>query len=523
MKKPEQRMSKKPAVNAPCPCGSGKKFKKCCGEPSRQIKDYFRVATALHDAGLLPTPNLRVGTAPWLLDPALSCPCGSGKAYQDCCEMLIAQHRDSFNKDALRCLNEEDLAQAESLYRAELVQYLSWVHAHTLPFADADIPVIRQIVEVDLAALSELADSVAHCLYWTGKAGEIPGFLDRVESVVPLRGFEKDAAYLRALWLHIGLRDRQGAVRELAKLGDILAYPRRQAWELYLDVAGPDLTERQKIIIAEHIVAGADEDEHVRVQYVALKAIALVQIGETDAARKEFETLLASAKAPPRIQTSDELATEWQIAKAWSVYGELFSDANALGKAEASLRQIPEAMLKPAGQAALQRDLGWVLRGQQRYPEAVAAFRRSLEHEDTVLGRIHFVHTLALASQIEEARSALEKLASREIDPNLRLEYFGAQGSLAIAASDTLLGMQTVEGLRALALPAPFWEAQRNQLLIQMLDFVHRPDATLKAERQGMIVKILVFMNEVLELKPNFFGLGVNLNKLIEKLAKRER
>ncbi len=67
------------------------------------------------------------------------------------------------------------------------------------------------------------------------------------------------------------------------------------------------------------------------------------------------------------------------------------------------------------------------------------------------------------------------------------------------------------------------WEAQRNQLLIQMLDFVHRPHAKSKAERQGTIVKVLVLMNEVLELKPNFFGLGVNLNKLIEKLAKRDQ
>ena len=516
-------MSKKPAVNAPCPCGSGKKFKRCCGEPSRQITEYFRVATALHDVGLLPTPNLRVGTAPWLLDPTLSCPCGSGKAYRTCCGPVIAKHKNTLHKDALHCLNDEDLTQAESLYRAELVQYLSWVHAHTLPFADAHIPVIRQIVEVDLAALTELADAAAHCLYWMGNAGHISGFLDHVESAVPLEGFGKHAAYLRALWLHIGLRDRKGAVRELEKLGDILAFPRREAWELYLDVAGPDLTERQKITIAEHIVCEADEDEHVRVQYAALKALSLVQIGETDAARREFEALLASVKSPSRIETSDQLATEWQIAKTWSVYGELFANADAVGNAEASLRRIPETMLKPAGKAALQRELGWVLRGQQRYGDAAAAFRHSLAYDDTEVGRIHLIHALALSGQIEEARTELATLTPEKIDPNLRLEYFAAQGSLAIACDDTSLSTRTVEGLRVLALPSLFWDAQRNQLLIQMLDFLHRPQATSKAERQGMIVKILVFMNEILELKPNFFGLGVNLNKLIEKLAKRDR
>lgn len=473
MQEEEKRMSKKPAVNAPCPCGSGKKFKKCCGEQSRQIKDYFRVATVLHDAGLLPTPHLRDGAAPWLVDSGLLCPCGSGKVYRDCCGAVIAQHGDTLNKDAVQCLNDEDLPQAETLYRAELVQYISWIHAHTLPFAEAHIPVIRQIVEVDLAAVTELADSVAHCLYWMGRGVDIPGFLDQVESIVPLRGFEKDAAYLRALWLHIGLGDSQRAVRELAKLGNILDYPRREAWELYLDVAASDLTEREKITIAEHIVAEADEEEHVRVQYSALKAIALVQIGEIESARKEFEVLLASVKSPPRIRTSDELAAEWQIAKAWSVYGELFSDANALGKSEVLLRRIPEAMLTPAGRAALERDLGWVLRDQERYGDAASAFRRSLEYDDTDVGRTHLIHSLALSGQIEEARTTLATLSPEKIDPNLRLEYFAAQGSLAIACDDSDLGSHTVEGLRALTLLTPFWEAQRNQLLIQMLDFVH--------------------------------------------------
>lgn len=516
-------MSKKPAVNAPCPCGSGKKFKKCCGEPSRQITDYFRVAMALENAGLKRTPVLDVGIAPWLLDPEADCPCGSGKTYQECCMSVIARNKENLTTDARRLLCNEDVAGAELLYRAYLVHYLEWVYAHTLPFAKAEIPVIRQIVHVDLEALTELADTVAHCFYALGKQKEIPAFLDHVESVVPIEGFARHAAYLRALWLHIGLRDSRGAVQELEKLGDILAYPRRQAWELYLDVAGPDLTERQKISIAEHIVAEADEDEHVRVQYAALKAISLVQIGETDAARKEFEALLASVKSPPQIKTSDELSTEWQIAKAWSVYGELFSSVRALRKAEESLLRVPETMLKPVGKAALQRELGWVFRGQERYGDAAVAFRRSLEFDDTHVGRIHLIHSLALSGQIEEARSTLATLVPEKIDPNLRLEYFAAQGSLAIACDDTHLGMQTVEGLRALVLPTPFWESQRNQLLIQMLDFVHRPQAKSKTERQGMIVKVLVFMNEVLELKPNFFGLGVNLNKLIEKLSQRDR
>jgi len=516
-------MTKKPAANAPCPCGSGKKFKKCCGEPSGQISNYFHTATMLENAGLTPTPDLKAGTAPWVLDPTSPCPCGSSKAYQNCCGPIIKAHMGSLVKDAAKRLGDGDAAGAASLYKAHLVQYLEWVYAHTLPFAKANIPVIHQIVDVDIEAITELSDTIAHCLYALGKEAEIPSFLQHVEAVVPLTGYEKPSAYLRALWLYIGLKDRDGATRELEKLGNILEYPRRQVWELYLDVVGSELSERQKITIADHIVADADEDEHVRVQYTVLKALALIQIGEAEAARQSLDALLGSLKPPSRIQSSDELSTEWQIGKAWSMYGEIYSDSDALRKAEESLQRIPETMLKPVGKAAHQRDLGWVLRGQARYCDAAAAFRHSLEHDDTQVGRIHLVHSLALCGNLDEAHSVLEGLDSTTVPLNLQLEYFGAQGSLAVASNNTALATKTVDGLRALRLETPFWEAQRNQLMVQMLDFVHRPDAIPRGKRQSAIMEIVVFMNEVLELKPNFFGLGLNLNKVIEKLTKKDQ
>jgi tetratricopeptide (TPR) repeat protein len=514
-------MSRKPAANAPCPCGSGKKFKKCCGDPSRRVTGYFHAAIALENAGLKPTPILSPGTAPWLLDSGMGCPCGSTKPYEECCEPVIAKHKGTISEDASRSLGEGDFVQAETLYRAYLAQYLEWVYAHTLPLVTAKIPVTPEIVDIDKKALAEIADMIAHCLHAMGRDRETLALMDHVEAVVPLPGFEKDVAYLRAQWLYIGLKDRNGAIRELKKLGEILDYPRREAWELYLDVAGSDMTEREKITVAEHIVAEADEDEHVRVQYTVLKALALVQIGEADSARKEFEELLADVKRPSQIETSDELSAEWQIAKAWSMYGELYSDTDALRKAEEALRRIPENMLKPAGVAALQRDLGWTLRDPKRYCDAADAFRRSLEYEDTQVGRVHLIHALALCGKVDEARIYLQSLDPTAIASSLQLEYFAAKGSLAIASDDAALATETVGGLRGIALQTPYWDAQRSELLVQMLDFIHRPDARPKTERQSAIVKILIFMNDVLELKPNFFGLGVNINGLQMHFARK--
>jgi hypothetical protein len=184
--------------------------------------------------------------AKWQKYPDLFCPCGSKKAYRSCCRPVITSHT-SLGKDALDQFNLGDFVQAEVLYRAHFVQYLEWVHAHTLPSLHSKNPVIDQLVKIDSEALVELADAISYCLDKLSKPASIIPFLEHAESVIPLPGFSKDAAYLRATWLCIALDDQETARHELLKIGDIFAYRRREACELYLDIFGKDLPERQKL------------------------------------------------------------------------------------------------------------------------------------------------------------------------------------------------------------------------------------------------------------------------------------
>ena len=327
-------MGKKPAVNAPCPCGSGIKYKKCCGGP---LPRDGRLASAAagsrkaSDSGTEPSTSkarLQLRVADWRADPGLTCPCGSKKAYGLCCEPFIAKGSSagSLSKQALEQLNAGDIVQAEALYRAQFAQDVGWIHEHTLPFVVAKTPIIEKLVEIDTESLVELADTISYCLSRLERTSEIVPFLDHVESVVPLVGFGKHVSYLRATWLHIALDDQSGARLELEKLGDILTYHRREALELYLDVFGPGIPERRRIVIAENIVRQSAGEDHVRVQYTAIKAIGLFLLGEGPQALEELRTLLAAISPPAHIETSDELMTEWQLANAWSLYGAFSQD-----------------------------------------------------------------------------------------------------------------------------------------------------------------------------------------------------
>jgi tetratricopeptide (TPR) repeat protein len=257
------------------------------------------------------------------------------------------------------------------------------------------------------------------------------------------------------------------------------------------------------------------------VQYTALKAAGLVILGEQSQALSELKGMLKVILPPMQITSSRELSTLWQLAKAWSLYGAFSRDRNSLLKGEELLLKIPKEMLTPLGQASLFHDLGWVLRDQEKYQDAATAFRHSLDLDTSTVTEIHLAHCLTLCGGIDEAGALLRHIGAAEIESSLQLEFFAAKGSLAIAISNITLAEDTIAGLRETPCKVPYWAAQRDQLIIEMLDFVHRPGSHPPAIRQRTITRLLLFANEVLELKPKFFGIGVDVNKLLEKLAER--
>jgi tetratricopeptide (TPR) repeat protein len=314
------------------------------------------------------------------------------------------------------------------------------------------MPAVDKLIEIDSEALIELADNISYGMGKLNWAREIIPFLDHLESIVLLGNFDKHMAYLRATYLYIALDDREGACRELTKLGTILEYGRRKALELYLDVCGSDLSERQRIAIAESIITQSGTDDHVRVQYTAIKAMGLLQVGERAQGSEELRAVLATTQPPSRVETAEETFAIWQLANAWALYGKFNDDEASLSKAEELLLRIPEDTMTPLGRSVLLLELGWVLRDQEKYRDAAAAFRRSLELNAATVTKIHLAHSLALCGEIDEARTLQRELDSTTIEADAQLESLASKGSLAIAAADKSLALETVEGLKRMGI-----------------------------------------------------------------------
>ena len=459
----------------------------------------------------------------WEANEEQPCPCGSRRPYRDCCKphLSVPSRSTPLWRDAMDLMETGSFDAAERLFRAHFVQYLAWVHKHTVPVLKVEAPFVDNLVDIDVGALTAVVDAVAHCLYRLGRSEDIVPFLNHVESVVPLPAFGSRATYLRAAWLYLGCENPAAALVELLKLGECAASDHRETLELYLDLARNSLAPRQRIAIAERIIDRAENEVYVRLQYTASKAVALLMIGEPQRALDELNEVIAAAPCPEQVDTSEQVEGVWQLAKALSLQAFLQKDPVPLARAEELLRRIPEEGLTSKGKATLFLDLGWVLRDQGRFNEAAESFRRSLAYSPSVTAKVHLGHVYALAGSVEAARSTLSELESVTVEPLLELERLAALAALAIAAVDTGLAREVVARLRGIGEESPFWANQRDQLVIELMDYVNTPGAIAAPTRQKRIVAILTSFNQTVELKPNLFGLGFNVNKMIDNLIRR--
>ena len=464
--------------------------------------------------------NARIAIRPWIPSPAQPCPCGSGLAHARCCAPILDhdESRADLWREAKALLSNGDFKGAEQVFRASFVQYLRWVSEHTVPILNTDDPFVKQLVRIDIDALQSLVDSVAHCMFQLGNASQIIPFVDHVESVVPLGEFGARATYLKAAWLYIGLNDRQSARAELVTLGDILRTDHRQTLELYLDVFGDVLSPRQKIAISDSILANANDESQIQVQYSTLKAVALVTIGETTEANRLLQAVTNESLVQQASEEREDSHLAFVLAHALSLRAKTSAEATLYEQAEHVLQSIDAQRLTAAGQARLQLELGRVQFDRKKYDQAAESFSRSRDLEPSVMADIHLAHAYALSGSSAAARQIISELERQRIEPILELERLAAIAAVAIADGDVPLASDVVRRLRAVTEDSPFWQGQRDHLVIEVMDFIARPKAIPVVERQNRVVATIISINQILELKPHLFGVGVNINKIIEKM-----
>jgi hypothetical protein len=443
------------------------------------------------------------------------CPCESGKAFCECCRPIL---NDAGGLEA----QPSDWKEAERQDRAQFVRYLQWVQEHTIPLAKLSARSATLLIRIDLDALEELCDRVAMALARQGREAEIIPYLHATERRIPLPEFACRATYLRSLWTYLALKDVAAARVELAKLGDLSGCDHRRTLELAIDLNGLRMPIRQRLHLSERILSLAEGDRGIQIQYLGLKAVSLLTLGEVEEASKVLQ--VATAMVPAGSPSSfKDIEFNLKLARALAIRAHVEDDPGLTRAAEHLLVAIPTDSFTPAGRSAFLMDLGRVQTDAGNFTAAAASFAAAAEAAPDPLAKVKWVLTSALAGDWETSAKVLDSIDDNELEPEYRLEYLEAVAALSMTRGDKVKAHRAVELLEDLEEPVPYFAEHRNRLVIELLEFIRAPSEVERKKVPPIFVTVASWLSRYGHLKPNFMGVGVNVNQILDDLVKRSK
>lgn len=473
-----------------------------------------RQTTQPHPKPPTARPGLRRAIPPWIADTNRPCPCGTGRRYTDCCQPNIP-------KGVVADFDPDDPSAAERAWRAALSNYLANTFTTTLPALEDGHPLAPQIARMDVDALEEAIDRVAFALRAQERSEEVVGLIEHLVQMVPLPGLADRLLAYKAVWIDAVLNDEHRARRELETVDPSRTTDLRLL-EAYCAInRSEDAFERIRLL--QHIleIARLEGDPYHFLYNATAQAIQLFMIGDKAGASALFAEGLGplSDRKPGESTFMQCLA----LARAYTLKGKSEANTDDLNTSLEWWRSIDLEQLRPEGRADIHHYIGSVLGDLGDHDSAVAEFDHAVELGGEQASRIRLADELMRSGQMDRFAEVLAELDRTEVEPSLRFEYLNLRAMAAIARRDKVGLRREIDDLRALVIPNTYFNEQRNRLcigLLALLDLTGDPWSTDRSTRMLGLLRGFASIFEYLELKPNLFGIGVNLNRLVERLKR---
>jgi len=436
------------------------------------------------------------------------CLCGSGLKFKKCCAGAYSYEASDLFKISF---NKGDYEDALNHARHHFTWYALCYRAHTVPLLQVGTEAGDKLLAIDIEALASILDNLHLCHFRLGRGGEFLRVIQSIKRVIEDERWNSKVIYILSLWHLIYKEDAHAAFSVLSQIDmdrcldpDVLA--------LYLQVCSAQLSLTDATNIIDRILANSQSASY-RLQYSILKGLKYsLACQHTDGHRiirealEEFRSL---------SDTKESSYGRLKFAYGLELYGKLVGRQESIQEAEQVVKELL-AEVDDDGYSSLYRaDLYRLLadceEAQGMHVDAIKAYYASLEANDSDLTKLFLARAICNSSDIDSARELLNSVNSDDLDEAGKFDF---AISWALLASSSLLSRDLAEAksrLKAAEVHDPLFVQERDRWLIELLESVPKSSS-------GRIRKLIQSLNSYVTLNPNFFGIGVNLNRLIEDL-----
>jgi hypothetical protein len=419
-------------------------------------------------------------------------------------------------------IDNSDPVKAEVDWRAGLTKYLGWVFAHTLPGLKDGHPKAAELADVDVAAIDEAIGGLGGALNSLGRAQDLLSTIDHVVRTVPLPGLSERLRAHKALWLDAVLGDNEEASRELDGL-DPSRIRDRRLLEAFVAIRPPsDPFERVRLYERVLRAAAADTDKLEYLYTATTLAVELLLVGD----KARCLTLLDEGLAlvSHRSPSNSDAVAAFTIGRALALRGRLRESESDLHAALAWYRSVNLASILQAGKADTHQFFGNILGDLGQHGEAVAELDLALELGADPDTRLRLAEELIWNGDTDRAERELAAVDQARLSPSGVAEFLTNKATVGVLRKNEAIVRECVDGLRQLVIPEQYFREARDTACLNLLAVLDREGEAWTSRKQGLLLRVLRQIAAVcayLELKPNFFGLGLNLNRVVDRLAER--
>jgi tetratricopeptide (TPR) repeat protein len=403
--------------------------------------------------------------------------------------------------------------------RAYVTQYTIWHKSHTEPAISSGFPQKERLLEIDIRALAEIIDDLIACHINLEMMDEVPAVLERLRSNINHPDWQRKIAYfhvLHALWPDW---DSRAGRREMKKLGSVADEKDVEILQLYLDLYRDSLSFSAQQDLIDRILNNTNSNFTDLLHYKGAKAALFLTIGDREKAETELEEALTEA----RNRTTLNEYQRYCLAQTLSLLGALRAD-NAMLTEALKLYQklLAEGDWTPFGRAKLLGLIGETHWRKQEWEKACEVYVQAIEASPLAINKVFLSECLLQLEQLSEAARTLADVQSSSLSAAEKVDYAFAFAAIAIEAGDRKRLEHATVILKALQIRNPLFRERRDAFLLNVQEVLTSgPSIPLTRRTRRLFTGLARFVSTYFVLKPSFMGMGVDVGKILEDLAKR--
>lgn len=449
------------------------------------------------------------------------CLCGSGLKYKRCCADRLPGH-EHLGSRTRKLLNEQRFKEALFACRADITQYTIWHKSHTEPAIHLGMPRVGSLLEIDINALGSIVDDLLFCHIKNNLMEDFSAVLERLRANIDDPRWHRKIIYFHAMHALWPDWDENAGRKELRKLGSIADDKDVEILELYLDLFDDDLTFSEKQDVIDKIIEHTRKPSH-RLHYRASKAVLYLTIGD----QKRAEALLTEAIDETRSEEEKGKLSKYhkyRLAMTLDLLGIIRQDQILFGQATKIYDELlaEEDYWSSNGRANLFALRGDSYKHEADWERARQSYISALALRSAPIYKVFLCECLIQLGKLDEANKTLADVKIEQLSPAEQADFAFATAALAIEFGERVRLEKARDILKRVHVPEPLFRQRRDSLLLNVQEaLVSGRSKSIIARTRALLSGALRSFNSYVILKPNVMGFGLDVNQIFEDLSRR--